>query len=364
MVSSAINQNLSGVLSGHIAAFCIFDGKTISQTLSVEEFELISEHEASLAPLQGRVNAAYVIANQNQFIQSIVLFRLPLDENGFVMDGWRIPLERLSNTASRGPNLGGGRIRLSCHSQCSISWHKESLWDPGARHFSEIKKAMELYLAEFDGAMESMDLSAVSGEIHSDQGEGVDQLRRELRNESATYRNELQGLQQEVERQRLLNERLTKQMQSEADVDSSIPKEDKVDLQILRRQNEQLNMKVRELQVANENLRSKVSGEALQEQEIDDFLEKMTQQEMMSVVYHHGVGHLNLSPAQIMDYLEDPMAYAANHIHVSKIQYRRWLEHEKKPKCHVCDDELVVVADPSIFDYEVDVYCEKHKPEK
>lgn len=362
MASSALNQNISSGLSGHIAAFCIFDGKAVGKTLSVEDFESLAEHEAPLNGYNGKVHAAYVIANQSQFIQSIVLFILPLDENGFVIEGWRIPLERLSNTANRGPNLGGGRIRLSCHSQCSISWHQDNLWDPGARHFSEIKKAMGQYLAEFDDALVSMDLAAVSETDATDQLLDVDQLRRELRNESATYRNELQALQQEVERQRLLNERLIKQTQSADEPKPVLPKEDKVDLHVLRRQNELLNMKIRELQVSNEKLRLETAAGGVEESDIDAFIEKMAQQEMMTVVYHHGVGHINLTSDHIVEYLEDPMAYAANHINISKLQYRRWLEHEEKPKCHVCDDELVAIVDPSAFNFEKDVYCGKHKP--
>lgn len=361
MTNNALNQDYSSALTGHVEVYCIFDGKTIVSTISATEFDALLEHESALEGRHGKVYLAHVIANPKQFIQSIVLFILPLDDKGYVVDGWRLPLERLSNTANRGPNLGGGRIRLSCYSQCSISWHQDSLWDPGARHFTEIKKAVEGYLTELEEDLEPLDLNDID-EGKDANLDGVDQLKRELRNEAAAYRNELQELQQEVERQRLLNDRLLRKLNDHAGGSALIPQADKVDLQVLRRQNEQLNMKLRELQIKNENLRSERSGDQSSSNISDDMVEKMAQQEMMSVVYHHGVGHINLTPHQIADYLEDPIAYAANHIDISKLQYKRWLDHEKNPKCQVCDDELVVVADPSIFDFEVDVYCDQHKP--
>lgn len=369
MVSSALNQHASNGMLGHITAYCVFDGKEVCETFDSNVFESILERETPLSGRQGNVFVAYVVANQNQLIQSIVLFKLPLDEQGFCLEGWRIPLQRLINTAGRGPNLGGGRIRLACHSQCSISWHQESLWDPGARHFSQIKSAIANYLAEFDGQVDALDLSSLSDDpTGMDQTDNTDLLRRELRNESAAYRNELQVLQQEVERQRLLNERLIKQLNNTPQATSGGKPEDKVDLQVLRRHNEQLSMKLRELEVSNENLRTQLSGTQSHvpvidaEAEIETFLEDMSQQDIMSVVYQHGIGHINLTPDQVYDYLQDPIGYAANHASISKLNYKRWLDHEKKPKCHVCDDEIPVVSDPSTFDFEIDVYCHKHKP--
>lgn len=369
MVSSAFNQHASNGMLGYITAYCVFDGKEVSETFDAHAFESILEREAPLSNRHGNVFVAYVVANQNQFIQSIVLFKLPLDEQGFCKEGWRLPLQRLINTAGRGPNLGGGRIRLACHSQCSISWHQESLWDPGARHFSQIKSAMANYLAELKEKEGPLDLSNVSKDPSTDdQADNTDILRRELRNESAAYRNELQVLQQEVERQRLLNERLIKQLNHAPHAISEANPENKVDLQVLRRHNEQLGMKLRELEVSNENLRNQLSATGGHgpvtnaEAEIESFLEDMSQQDIMSVVYQHGIGHINLSPDQLYDYLQDPIGYAANQAGISKLSYKRWLDHEKKPKCHVCDDEVPVISDPSMFDFEVDVYCQQHKP--
>jgi hypothetical protein len=380
MVTGMQKLSSSSVIPRQIEAYCLFEGKVITDILTADEFEMVVDLERPVDNRQGQVYAAYVLANQSQLIQSIVLFILPLNLHGYCTEGWRLPLERLSNTASRGPNLGGGRIRLACRSQCSISLHQDNLWDPSANHFSAIKRSLESYLAEFDDSMVSLDLSKVSVDELAENLESVDQLCRDFRNESALYRNELQQLQQETEQLRLLNERLVNSAQTKvSQAGGSKSLDNKVDLQVLRRQNEMLSMKNRELQLTNEILRLKLASENndsassqwLNDKEINDQYDintietitgKMSAQDMISVVHHHGIGHINIKPDQIIDYLEDPIAYATNHINISKLHYNRWLKHEERSCCNICDESLVVIADPAIFDFEVDVYCNKHKP--
>jgi hypothetical protein len=380
MVNGVQKISSSTVIPRQIESYCLFEGKVITDILTADEFDMVVDLERPIENRQGKVYAAYVLANQSQIIQSIVLFILPLNLHGYCKEGWRLPLERLSNTASRGPNLGGGRIRLACRSQCSISMHQDNLWDPSANHFSAIKGSLESYLTEFDDSIVSLDLSKVSEDQQPENSEGVDQLCREFRNESAAYRNELQQLQQETEQLRLLNERLANSARTDVPRAGGVkPLEHKVDLQVLRRQNEMLSMKNRELQLSNERLRLELASEDdassdsqnINDKEINDQYDintietitaKMSAQDMISVVHHHGIGHINIKPNQLVDYLDDPIAYATNHIDISKLQYNRWLKHEDSSSCNVCDESVVVIADPAIFDFEVDVYCNRHKP--
>lgn len=350
MVSTALDQSNTNALLGQVEAYCVFSGKAVTQVLNSEQFEQITEGESSLDGLRGKTRFAYVVANRHQMIQSIVLFFLPLDEEGLCLDGWRLPLDRLSDTAGRGPNMGGGRIRLACYSQCSISWHKESLWDPVTSTFTAIKRAIN------DNFSNLLPVEVKEPEPATKLDQEINILRRELRNETAAYRNQLQVLQQEVERQRLLNERLSAPVADQ----SSAPPVDRVDLQVLRRQNEQLAMKVRELELSNEKLRSQSVPKSSDDDET--LLDKMTQHDIMSVVYQQGAGHINLSPHQLPDYLDDPIAYAAHHVGLSKKHYQTWIKHQEKPKCAVCDTEIPCIGDPKIFDAEQDIYCEQHKP--
>jgi hypothetical protein len=353
MADTALDQSNTNALLGQVEAYCVFTGKDVSHVLNGEEFEQVIEGERNLEGLSGKIRMAYVVANRHQLIQSIVLFFIPLDEAGHCLDGWRLPLDRLSDTAGRGPNMGAGRIRLSCFSQCSISWHKDSLWDPVTSTFSLLKKSIQ---DQFSHLL-PVESDPKSQEPSTPLDQEINILRRELRNETAAYRNQLQSLQQEVERQRLLNERL-----SAPATDSTVRSEDRVDLQVLRRQNEQLTMKIRELELSNEKYRNQYV-EQPQTQDTDQLLEKMAEHEVMSVVYHPGAGHINLTPHQLQDYLEDPVAYAAHHVGLSKMHYKTWLKHQTKPKCVVCDAAIDCIGDPKIFDAEQDIYCERHKPE-
>jgi len=353
MDNAALHQTDTDTFIGHVEAYCVFQGRTLAKVLNARQFEALCEGDDALGGMSGKVFMAYVVANRHQYIQALVFFTLPLDEDGYCLDGWRLPLQRLANTAGRGPNLGGGRIRLACHSQCSISWHQDSLWEPTTNTFSAIKKAIH---EQFHGLASA----SVSSNPKSQQESEVDVLRRELRNESASYRNQLQALQQEIERQRLLNERLTGLMDKGTSSTPLSQPADRVDLHVLRRQNEQLQMKVRELQLSNEKLRKSQKGG--DDVIGDELINQMSEWEVMSVVYHPGVGHINLKPHQLQDYLDDPVAYAAHHVELSKQEYQVWLDHQAKPKCQACDVSIPLIADPTIFDPDADVYCDEHKP--
>lgn len=358
------NDNQAVLMQGHMEVFCVFEGTSLSAVFDKTHFEAISDGDLPLRGSRGKVPIVYVMANQHKLIQAAVMFYLPLDDKGYVLDGWRLPLQRLADTAGRGPNLGGGRIRLACHSQCSISWHKEALWDPTTSTFVAIKKAIQ---HESNSAFLEKQLDDMgSMPTDAEEIEDIDSLRRKLRNETAAYRNQLQSLQQEIERQRLLNERLHRKIDTD---EQSLGHQNKLDLTALRQQNEQLTMRVRELEVLNDRLHTELhqKGSEAQEDEtqntdVDSLIEQMAKSEMLSVVFHPGAGHINLAPAQLLEYLEDPIAYAAHQVNLSKEQYQIWMDHHDTGKCQVCDDRISVIGNPRIFDPEVDVYCDKHKP--
>lgn len=357
---SRLTQSPASVLTGHTDLYCLFANKKVTRILSADEFDSLLDQTSTLTGCSGPVFMAYVVTNRQHLIESTVLFVMPLDANGMCQDSWSLPLQRLAHMAGRGPNLGAGRIRLACHSQCSISWHQNNLWDPSTEHFKALKQSIEQHFKE--------------NTLPSDKADDLNQMKREIRNESLYYRHELNALQQEVERQKLLNERLTQAGQTATRSKSDGLSANKIDLQILRRQNEQLSMKVQQQQLIIEKLRNtkdamtdsdNTAQDTLSvetDSEAETLINNMSQQDMMVVVYHHGAGHLNLSPGQLLHYLDDPIAFVAKHIKLSKLQYTRWLAHEKHPKCHVCDDEISIITDPSAFNFDQDVYCLKHKP--
>jgi len=362
----AQNGNGAAVpLTGNIEAYAVFEHGQLQTVLSKEQFEAISDGDLPLKEYTGKVTMAYVIANRHQLVQAAVLFYLPLDDKGYVLDGWRLPLQRLADTAGRGPNLGGGRIRLACHSQCAISWHKDALWDPSTSTFVSIKKALTSH-----GVIKAaLDIRQppVNAQDDADEEDDIASLRRTLRNETMAYRNQLQSLQQEIEKQRLLNERLHRQLESQQSHDT----DNRLDLSALRQQNQVLSQRVRELEVLNDRLHTQLNQTSTEDEQAGDeqslndseqLIEQMAQADMLSVVFHPGAGHINLAPAQLLDYLEDPVAYAAHQVSLSKEQYQVWMDHHSKGKCQVCDARISVIGNPRIFDPEVDVYCETHQP--
>lgn len=117
-----------GVTSDAIAFFC---GNDVVKEMLYPEFQAILDHVVGLPEFKGhRVRAAYIRVNTGLEIVAAVLFEIDFDASGYVHKSWNIPLQSLADNAGRGPDLGAGPIKLACRSQCSISWHQRSLWDP------------------------------------------------------------------------------------------------------------------------------------------------------------------------------------------------------------------------------------------
>lgn len=95
------------------------------------EFEAVLDQVVGIADFAGEeVQAVYCQINQYLEITAAVFFLVEFDADGNASRNWNIPLSRLAESGGRGPDLGAGPIRLSCRSQCSISWHQHNLWDP------------------------------------------------------------------------------------------------------------------------------------------------------------------------------------------------------------------------------------------
>lgn len=108
------------------------DGDVVKEML-YPEFEAILDHVVGIAEFENmQVPSAYVRINERLKVTHVVLFLLEFDDDGYVERSWNIPLSHLADNAGRGPDLGAGPIKLSCRSQCSVSWHQRSLWDPDA----------------------------------------------------------------------------------------------------------------------------------------------------------------------------------------------------------------------------------------
>lgn len=112
-------------------AIVFFDGDKLVKEMLRSEFEAVLDQVVGLADFAGReMRACFLRINQRLQIVGTLFFLVDFDQHGFVNRSWNIPLSQLLDNAGRGPDLGAGRIRFACRSQCSIPWHQRQLWDP------------------------------------------------------------------------------------------------------------------------------------------------------------------------------------------------------------------------------------------
>lgn len=214
--------------TGQKEAVYLFSGNSVHQGYWLSEFEQLIRNQSQIVDVKGQVvKAVYVVIGAQDFAQAMVLFNLPVNERGYVESGWYLPLRRLADSAGHGPNMGDGRIRLACHSQCSISWHKEALWEPATSDFMAVRKAIRdkligqkpgaLNLAEMDAPAVKLGASnQIAGALSKrHQDPEVEQLKAELKAETLAYRSQLQQLQGEIERQKSITEKAQRQLGDE-----------------------------------------------------------------------------------------------------------------------------------------------------
>lgn len=128
-------------------AVLFVENNRIARELLFSEFEAVLDGFVPLPDLGGQnATAVYLRINYSLHIIAAVFFRVGFDQEGYCDKRWNIPLDQLATDSARGPDLGGGPIRLACRSQCCIAWHQRNLWDPdmspGSNHFVLLKKTV------------------------------------------------------------------------------------------------------------------------------------------------------------------------------------------------------------------------------
>ena len=175
-------------------AIAFLDGNIVVKEMLYPEFEAILDNVVGIEEFKNSsATAAFLQINTQLNITAAVFFQVEFDGSGFVDKSWNIPLQHLSDTAGPGPDLGAGPIKLACRSQCSVSWHQRSLWDPNldegdvntlAILASAIKRnRLGLTLEALDEEPEAADLKAVDGKVLPKQAELEEQLKRKYQQE-------------------------------------------------------------------------------------------------------------------------------------------------------------------------------------
>lgn len=129
-------------------AVVFFDANNLVKEMLQVEFEAVLDQVVGLPEFAGReICACFLRINQRLQIVGAVFFLVDFDARGYVNRSWNVPLEHLLENAGRGPDLGSGRIRLACRSQCSVPWHARQLWDPvfegAGNSFEQMMQALQ-----------------------------------------------------------------------------------------------------------------------------------------------------------------------------------------------------------------------------
>lgn len=407
------------------SAVFLMDGAQVARQMRASEFGAFLDGYVGLSDLADTdVKAVYVLMGTDLLIRSLVFFRIYFDEEGRADSHWNIPIEKLAHDGAKGPDLGGGPIRLVCRSQCPNSTSSDELWDPdmtpGSNHFQAIRKAVDANGLKFrkqasadaeenipvlrselnksatpdddpeSGAQRTRLARMIREQrlriktLQSVHRDGLKELQREHRFEMQVLRNEVTELQQKYERQRLTNEQLKKRLTDRNEQYLSIQEKlgqendsHALDSQTVQAEvvllKEQLERKQRELEMRNDKivvLEQEVHELRHREPPDGSLMKQLHGQSVFLVAYHAGVGHITLPYDDIERYFENPVVYAAGKCGLNEPAYREWLEHYENPVCRhkkgsktACGQPLVRISQPGEFTPGQDDRCEAHRGE-
>jgi hypothetical protein len=114
-----------------IVVFFDEGGTAVLSEHRMKDFEALTAGDEKLEQFAASVvKAAYGIISSGLVVRGLVFFLFKVDEDGYAIPGFNLPLEYLANTAGGGPDLGHGPVHLACRGQCPVPWHAINLWEP------------------------------------------------------------------------------------------------------------------------------------------------------------------------------------------------------------------------------------------
>lgn len=372
---------------GYTAVF-FMEGGRVARQMRASEFDAFLDGYVGLSDLaETDVRAVWVELGGDLLVRALVFFRIWFDEEGRADVHWNIPLKELARRGGKGPDLGAGAIRLACRSLCPAPQYAGELWDPdmtpGHNHFHAIRKAVDANSLRFR-KVETVDESSIpvlKAEVPAESARSADperarlaqlireqrlriktlqsvhrdslaELQREHRLELQALRNQVTELEQKCQRQQVANEQL-KQRLSESNarclalqeemsrVAESMQREEAhagAEAMLLR---EQLERRQRELAARDERIAAlEQEIRQLKERELPDdtLMGYLRRQLAFLVAYQPGIGHVTLPYEDIETYFRNPTAYAAGYCGLNEPAYLDWLDHYENPVCRHEDE--------------------------
>ncbi|SDS08601.1 hypothetical protein SAMN05216198_1143 [Halopseudomonas litoralis] len=114
-------------------AVMFFSEHGISREMLFPEFEaLLDGLVAAPECADETIEAVFLQINHRLHVRAAVFITIDFDMEGYVNRLWNLPLRQLAEKASRGPDMGGGPIRLACLG-FGDSQYRASMWKPRQR---------------------------------------------------------------------------------------------------------------------------------------------------------------------------------------------------------------------------------------
>ncbi|SDS44135.1 hypothetical protein SAMN05216421_1528 [Halopseudomonas xinjiangensis] len=116
-------------------AVMFFSERGIGKEMLYPEFEALLDGLMATPDFADEtMEAVFLQINNRLQIRAAVFFTLDFDEDGYVNRLWNLPLRSIAEKAGRGPDMGGGPIRLVCLGFTNQTQYKPHLWKPGQRN--------------------------------------------------------------------------------------------------------------------------------------------------------------------------------------------------------------------------------------
>lgn len=111
-----------------------FSEQGIAKEMLFPEFEALLDGLVAATDFADEtVEAVFLQINHRLHVRAAVFFTIDFDLEGNVNRLWNLPLSNMAEKAGRGPDMGGGPVRLACLGFCNEKVYQASLWKPNQR---------------------------------------------------------------------------------------------------------------------------------------------------------------------------------------------------------------------------------------
>lgn len=116
-------------------AVMFFSERGVCKEVLYTEFEALLDGLVATPEFADEtIEAVFLQINNRLQVRAAVFFTMDFDMDGHVNRLWNMPLRQLAEKAGRGPDMGGGPIRLVCLGFTTAPQYRENLWKPGQRN--------------------------------------------------------------------------------------------------------------------------------------------------------------------------------------------------------------------------------------